>query len=148
VRVCAKLSIEGDSHLAREAEVYQAFPAHLSQHWSGYNIVRPSREPVPVGAVVPQYYGYYLPANPQEEQYLSPIMLVEDCGQQVEPKELTADQRKECWSLMYRLHDADWMHHSPFERNILMQRGPLTVPQGWMRAFGTDLSFRLIDFGR
>ncbi|KAF7311562.1 hypothetical protein MKEN_01058800 [Mycena kentingensis (nom. inval.)] len=135
VRVCAKLSKQGDRHLEREAKVYQALPAHLAEHYSGYNIVRPSREPVPVGAVVPQFYGYYLPP---------------DCGRQVEPAQLNADQKKECWSLMYRLHDADWVQQSVATRNILMQTGPLTVAQGWMRDMGAgeDLRFRIIDFGR
>ncbi|KAF7295348.1 hypothetical protein MIND_01074200 [Mycena indigotica] len=147
VNVCAKLSLEGDDHLAREAKVYQALPAHLSEHWSGYNIVRPSREPVPVGAVVPQFYGYYVPAKKQE-RYLSPIMLVEECGKQVDPNVLTADQKKEAWSLYYRFMDADWLHQSVYDRNILTQTGPMSVPQGWMREFGSECSFRLIDFGR
>ncbi|KAJ7043165.1 hypothetical protein C8F04DRAFT_1073861 [Mycena alexandri] len=154
VRVCAKLSREHDSHLAREAKVYQAFPAHLSEHWSGYNLVRPSHEPVPVGAVVPQFYGYYTPAACEPNAtYLSPVMLLEDCGTPLDLTGLSADQKKECWSLVYRLHHADWVHESVAERNIMMQSGPLTTPQGWLRGYyelGTaeGVSFRVIDFGR
>ncbi|KAJ7771673.1 hypothetical protein B0H16DRAFT_1514274 [Mycena metata] len=147
VRVCAKLSREHDAHLAREAKVYQAFPTHLSEHWSGYNLVRPSREPVPVGAVVPQFYGYYTPAAREPNAtYLSPVMLLENCGTPLDLTGLSADQKKECWSLVYRLHHADWVHESVAERNIMMQTGP------WMRGYelGTaeNISFRVIDFGR
>ncbi|KAJ7090297.1 hypothetical protein B0H15DRAFT_948800 [Mycena belliarum] len=151
VRVCAKLSIQGDRHLAHEAQVYQALPAHLSEHWSGYNLVQPSREPVPVGAVVPQFYGYYVPSPVAEaEGYLSPIMLLENCGKPLDPHMLSADQKTECWSLLYRLHDADWVHESIGARNIMVQPGPLTLTQGWMRGSGNrnSLSFRVIDFGR
>jgi hypothetical protein len=154
VRVCAKLSHKDDPHLAREAKVYQAFASHLSEHWSGYNLVRPSREPVPVGAVVPQFYGYYAPA-PREPgaEYLSPVMLLENCGMPLDTAVLNADQKNECWSLVYRLHHADWLHESVAKRNILMQKGPLTMPQGWMRGYSApatadDISFRVIDFGR
>ncbi|KAJ7168201.1 hypothetical protein C8R43DRAFT_1158115 [Mycena crocata] len=159
VRVCAKLSIQDDTHLLREAKVYQAFPAHLSEHWSGYNLVgrhSPSRNPVPLNAVVPQFYGLYVPKPTPDEankRYLSPVMLLENCGTPLEATMLSPDQKKECWSLIYRLHDADWVHESVAERNIMMQAGPLTVPQGWMRGGylpceGGEISFRVIDFGR
>ncbi|KAJ6608602.1 hypothetical protein B0H10DRAFT_1955278 [Mycena sp. CBHHK59/15] len=186
VRVCAKLSIQYDTHLEREAKVYQALPSHLSEHWSGYNLVPPSREPVPVGAVVPQFYGYYVPTRegkqparesdqsegegdqpagegeqPAEEgkqptaegeqpvHYLSPIMLLEDCGKPLDPTVLSQDDKRECWSLLYRLHHAQWVHWSVAERNIMVQPGPLTSPQGWQRGLpGDPVSFRLIDFGR
>ncbi|KAF7311586.1 hypothetical protein MKEN_01061300 [Mycena kentingensis (nom. inval.)] len=150
VRVCAKLSVRGDRHLKREAKVYQALPAHLAEHYSGFNIVRPSPEPVPVGAVVPQFYGYYAPPVASSSTYLSPIMLLEDCGAPIEPRLLTADQKKECWSLLYRLHEADWLQQSVAPRNIVMQPGPLTVSQGSRSGSGTaaDMRFRVIDFGR
>ena len=61
VRVTAKLSMQGDAHLNRESRNYQAFPDHFFQHWNGYNVVPPLHEPVPVGALVPQYYGHYIP---------------------------------------------------------------------------------------
>ncbi|KAJ7461027.1 hypothetical protein B0H11DRAFT_2057856 [Mycena galericulata] len=156
VRVCAKLSHEHDSHLAREAKVYQAFPAHLSEHWSGYNLVRPSREPVPVGAVVPQFYGYYLPSEDARKRadgaYLSAVMLLENCGVPLDPAVLSPDEEKECWSLLYRLHHAGWTHESVAARNIVVQPGPLTSPQGWIRGSTMEQaatkSFRIIDFGR
>ncbi|KAJ7702291.1 hypothetical protein B0H17DRAFT_1127853 [Mycena rosella] len=154
VRVCAKLSIQNDRHLECEAKVYQAFPAHFSEHWSGYNLVRPSRAPVPVGAVVPQYYGYYVPAASERGNgagYLSPIMLLENCGTPLDAQALSADEKTECWSLLYRMHHGDWIHESVAARNIVMQDGPLTAPQGWMRGWPGDrnpISFRVIDFGR
>ncbi|KAG2070566.1 hypothetical protein BDR04DRAFT_1142719 [Suillus decipiens] len=42
-----------DLHLAQEAENYQSFPDHFFQHWTGYNIVPPIHDPVPVGALCP-----------------------------------------------------------------------------------------------
>ncbi|KAJ7273170.1 hypothetical protein C8J57DRAFT_1317000 [Mycena rebaudengoi] len=150
VRVCAKLSKRYDNHLEREAKVYQALPSHLSEHWSGYNIIPPSRNPVPVGAVVPQFYGYYTPVVQDEKKYRSAIMLLEDCGKPLETAKLSPDDKKECWSLLYRLHEAEWVHESVAERNIMMQPGPMTTPQGWMRSVPglTAVSFRVIDFGR
>lgn len=58
-QVAAKLSFQYDDHLAREAENYQKFPKHFSEHWSGYNIIKPIRQPVPIGALVPQFYGNF-----------------------------------------------------------------------------------------
>ncbi|KAI6101879.1 hypothetical protein F5141DRAFT_1008706 [Pisolithus sp. B1] len=60
-QVAAKLSIRHDSYPSREAQNYQAFPDHLFQHWNGYNLIRPIHNPVPLHAVVPQFYGYYIP---------------------------------------------------------------------------------------
>ncbi|KAI6125845.1 hypothetical protein EDD16DRAFT_1556364 [Pisolithus croceorrhizus] len=52
-QIAAKLSIQHDVHLAREAQNYQASPQHFFQHWNGYNLVRPIHNPVPLHAVVP-----------------------------------------------------------------------------------------------
>jgi hypothetical protein len=92
VRVIAKLSIAGDVHLEAEAANYQKFPAHFFEHWNGYNVVPPLHDPTPVGAVVPQFYGLY---EPEEEhgKYLSPIMLLEDCGVPLDPEELSVDDK-------------------------------------------------------
>jgi hypothetical protein len=48
VSVAAKLSRPYDAHLGREANNYQSFPTHLFEHWSGYNIIQPLHDPVPV----------------------------------------------------------------------------------------------------
>lgn len=107
VKVAAKLSIEHDNHLAHEAETYQAFPRHFFQHWSGFNIIKPIKEPTPVGPLVPQFYGYYVPDRDPEQsdsddgwsetsensRYLSSILLLEDCGKPIVPDSLTIDDQ-------------------------------------------------------
>lgn len=104
VKVTAKISKELDSHLENEADNYQRFPNHFFEHWSGYNLISPLHDPVPVGAVVPQFYGYYKPdlesktdleskRPPESDDYLSPILLLEDCGKQVDVNELSTDDR-------------------------------------------------------
>ena len=106
VRVAAKLSIPNDVHLGNEAEAYQAFPRDFFEHWSGFNVVKPLKVPTPVGPLVPQFYGYYVPdiesakSDSESEspltwlhQYLSPILLLEDCGQKLDPEELTLDDQ-------------------------------------------------------
>ena len=40
-----------------------AFPDHMFEHWNGYNVIPPLTEPTPVGAVVPQFYGFYVPED-------------------------------------------------------------------------------------
>ncbi|KDR75788.1 hypothetical protein GALMADRAFT_248488 [Galerina marginata CBS 339.88] len=67
VYVAAKLSIQGDGHLAKEAENYQAFPRHFFEHWSGYNIIDPLHDPTPVGPLAPQFYGYYAVDEAEED---------------------------------------------------------------------------------
>ncbi|KZP19808.1 hypothetical protein FIBSPDRAFT_790201 [Athelia psychrophila] len=152
VRVAAKLSLEHDRHLGREAEQYQSFPQHLSEHWSGYNILPPLQNPVPLSAVVPQFYGYYVPATQTESSgtkvpYLSPIMLLENCGNPVDPETLDEDDMEECSSLIHRLHEAGYAHNSIAARNIVVQPGPLSELPEKRGRDGTK-SFRLIDFGR
>ena len=149
VRVAAKLSNQYDEHLAREAKNYQSFPSHLFEHWSGYNVVPPLHDPVPVGAVVPQFYGHYVPENNSDNSssYLSPILLIENCGTPVNPGCLNTDDRQECASLLYRFQAAGWSHNSFAERNIVMQPGPLSERPSYRGLSGIS-SFRLIDFGR
>lgn len=150
VSVIAKLSIEHDLHLAREASNYQSFPDHFFEHWNGYNVMPPLHDPVPVGALCPQFYGYYTPDDPTDgtnhPNYLSPILLLECCGEEINPDELCIDDKQECASLLFRFHHAGWLHESFAARNILWQQGK---PTEWpiQRAFSTK-SFRLIDFGR
>ena len=95
VNVTAKLSYKGDNHLPREAKNYQEFPAHFFQHWNGYNIVWPLQGPTPALAIVPQFYGYYVPEDGQIQgnEYLSPILLLENCGTPVNVNNLTIDDR-------------------------------------------------------
>ncbi|KAH7885038.1 hypothetical protein F5I97DRAFT_1881947 [Phlebopus sp. FC_14] len=158
--VAAKLSVQHDNHLAREAANYQKFPDHFFQHWNGFNIVPPLHDPVPVHALVPQFYGYYTPVVPDEDEdsgyedasppprpYLSPILLLEHCGARIDPEKLSYDDRQECTSLLLRFHKEGWIHDSFAARNILAQKGsPTEFPID--REVAEQLSFRLIDFGR
>lgn len=152
VGVIAKLSIEDDCHLAREAINYQSFPDHFYQHWNGYNVISPIQDPVPVGALCPQFYGYYTPDDPtdnrysRQPRYLSPILLLEHCGREIDPNELSQDDKQECASLVLRFHHAGWLHDSFAARNIVWQQGK---PTEWpIDRPHSGKSFRLIDFGR
>ncbi|KAK0185468.1 hypothetical protein F5146DRAFT_937187 [Armillaria mellea] len=145
--VSAKLSFKHDGHLEHEAKNYQKFPAHFFQHWNGYNLVSPLHDPTPVGAVVPQFYGYYVPEKDEgNQEYLSPILLLEDCGTHIDVEALDIDDRQECASLLFRFHNAGWWHGSVYARNIVMQHGDV---QDWpAHKKHSDRRFRLIDFGR
>ncbi|KAH6903271.1 hypothetical protein BKA70DRAFT_1387744 [Coprinopsis sp. MPI-PUGE-AT-0042] len=157
VCVVAKLSHPGDEHLEHEAEIYQSFPRHFFQHFTGYNQLRPLHDPFPIGALVPQFFGYYVPETgikpmvfdrdvsgsgvPGEEGrkkwketnekygYRSPIMLLEHCGRAIpeDVTKLSIDERETCASLFLRMHHGGWMQGSPFTRNILMQSGPIST---------------------
>lgn len=158
-----------DDHLQKEAENYQSFPKHMFEHWTGFNKLRALEDPVPVGALVPQFYGYYKPERSQKKSggYLSSILLMEHCGKQILPRNLTPQQlcvhcqfhihslsnlsgalspRAECGSLALRFHEANWVHGSLSPRNILVQPGPLENAHHHRSL--KSASFRLIDFGR
>ena len=128
---------------------HQSFPRHLFQHYNGYNIVPPLQNPVPVGAVLPQFYGYYIPEDKasmfeDEGRYSSPVLLIENCGDDIWPRSLDRDDRQECASLLFRFHHAGWQHRSVAQRNKAVQYGPLTsAPNDRDRV----RSFRLIGFG-
>ncbi|KAI0704178.1 hypothetical protein C8T65DRAFT_709147 [Cerioporus squamosus] len=141
--------------LNNEAEVYNAFPKHTQEEYCGFNFVPPChRYPVPVGAVVPKFFGFYVPVSnshpddvfhadcseddPCSIDRMSPILLMEECGQPVGPEKFTADQSASRYCSVWQ--------GSFYVRNIMIQPGPLTVPPE-RRSF-TYPSFRLIDFGR
>ena len=95
VRLAAKLSNHDSDDLrmiGKEADNYQGFPKHFFEHWSGYNIWPPMQEPVPVGPLVPQFYGYYVPEE-MSLRYQSPILLLEQCGKQIVANKLSVDDR-------------------------------------------------------
>ncbi|KAG2341523.1 hypothetical protein BDR05DRAFT_859432, partial [Suillus weaverae] len=128
------------------------FPDHFFQHWNGYNVVSPIQDPVPVGALCPQFYGYYTPDDPTDGEYwgrpryLSPILFLEHCGREIDPDELCQDDKQECASLILRFNGAGWLHGSFAARNILWQQGK---PTEWpVKRLRSGKSFRLIDFGR
>jgi hypothetical protein len=96
VTVAAKLSIRHDVHLEREARNYTRFPSHFFEDWTGYNYIDKTIGPTPVHAVVPRFYGYYLPEQEPRDKgkyYLSPIMLIENCGTPINPKELSQEEK-------------------------------------------------------
>lgn len=99
--VTAKLSIENDSHLAREANNYQNFPDHFFEHWNGFNIIRPLKTPQPIPPLVPQFYGYYVPESSQEKAYCSPILLLEGCGKPADPDTLKRAQKCVIFSVIH-----------------------------------------------
>ena len=84
-------------HLRNEAGVYMDLPNHAYEHWNGYNVIHPLNDPTPVGAVVPQFYGYYTPDECNKPikkgTFMSPILLLEHCGVQVSPETLSIDHR-------------------------------------------------------
>ena len=95
VTVVAKISFPDSEHrslLRNEAKIFNSFPKHLSEDWCGYNVIRPLFLPVPVGPVVPKFYGYYMPTGENTDD-LSPILLMEECGTPVNLKNLTPDEK-------------------------------------------------------
>ncbi|KAI4522799.1 hypothetical protein K525DRAFT_268534 [Schizophyllum commune Loenen D] len=148
-RVCvaAKLSIRGDEHLAHEARMYTRFPPELAQHRKGSADFNELNYDVTLGAVIPQFFGYYVPVEkPKDGGYLSPIMLVESCGTPIEGRSLNKLEKQTTAGLFLRMHEADFVQNSEFPRNVLMQAGPLSAPPS--QRHRSTPSFRLIDFGR
>ncbi|KAJ7704152.1 hypothetical protein B0H16DRAFT_1346916 [Mycena metata] len=171
VTVAAKTGFSNEEArrlLHNEGKMYDAFPKHLQEDWCGLNLVAPITHPVPVGAVVPKFYGYYVPVREDVErekqeavraekkaqndpghkawERLSPILLLQECGSPITPGNFSADERSECYSLALRLHHAEFTQNSFYTRNILKQAGPLTAAPS-KRSMSTP-SFRIIDFGR
>lgn len=71
VTVAAKTGFPGSEArqlLLNEGKIYGAFPAHLMEDWCGLNLVAPITHPVPVHAVVPKFYGYYVPVREDIER--------------------------------------------------------------------------------
>lgn len=62
---------------------------YMQQEWCGLNKMDGILDPVPVSAVVPKFYGYYVPEQGASDKNLSPILLMEDCGSPVRPWQLS-----------------------------------------------------------
>ena len=95
VTVVAKTAFPRSEHrflFHNEAKIFSSFPRHFSEEWCGYNMVSPLSWPVPVGPVVPKFYGYYMPTG-EKRDTLSPILLMEECGTPVNPRRLTPEQK-------------------------------------------------------
>ncbi|KAJ7487805.1 hypothetical protein FB451DRAFT_1528490, partial [Mycena latifolia] len=152
VRVAAKITFSGADDramLENEGRIYDAFPEHLSEDWSGYNaigesVTRYTDGRVPATAMVPKFYGFFVPV--EESSRGRPILLMEDCGRPINPATLTTAQRAVCFAFAHRLYRENFIQHSFYSRNILLQPGPLTLPPD--KRSLKDPSFRLIDFGR
>ncbi|THU93203.1 hypothetical protein K435DRAFT_670625 [Dendrothele bispora CBS 962.96] len=134
VSVIAKLSIQHDRHLANESENYQKFPSWMSEHWSGLTLAWPVRNLSRCGAIVPSWYGYYVPDETEIKKdekgrvkYLSPIMLLEDCGVPIDYEDLTKRDKYACASLVTRFHYHGWLHNSLAPRNIVISYGDHTL---------------------
>ena len=103
---------------------------------------------------MPQFYGHYVSKKDDEAKvkadqpsYLSPILLLEHCGEPIDPDELAAEDQEECASMLLRFQRAGWLYESVAPRNFLVQRGkPTEFPL--TRQVKPEPSFRLIDFGR
>jgi hypothetical protein len=106
VSVTAKLALPDDpdgrydqhsQQLRNEGRNYRDFPSHMFEHWNGYNIVYPMKEPTPVGAVAPQFYGYYEPDDSNKAtkagRFMSSILLLEHCGLQIDVNQLCLDNK-------------------------------------------------------
>jgi hypothetical protein len=100
VSVVAKVAVprqEAREFLYHEAVTYNSFPDHLTQEYCGYALVPGVKYPVPVGAVVPKFFGYYVPdhvgydAGNIDEP--SAILLLEECGSPVDPQNLSHDNK-------------------------------------------------------
>ncbi|KAJ6484377.1 hypothetical protein C8R47DRAFT_980865, partial [Mycena vitilis] len=157
VRVAVKISSDHDGDLAmleNEARIHAAFPEHLSEDWSGYNafastVTEYTDGRVPATADVPKFYGYFVPTEQTMTKtgFARPILLMEECGSPIEPKDLTLEgSRHICFTFLHRLHSAGFLQKSFYARNILVQPGPLTRPPD-QRSLETPF-FRLVDFGR
>jgi len=118
VTVIAKMafpSSEPRKLLENEAKILASLAKHrkdTQQEWCGLNAIRGLLNPVPVGAIVPKFHGYFVPddesghgddqgmhvsilCRPHRSRQrqkprrgLSPILLMEDCGVPVEAENL------------------------------------------------------------
>ncbi|KAI0266233.1 hypothetical protein BC834DRAFT_843260 [Gloeopeniophorella convolvens] len=139
--------------LAHEARVYSAFPRALQDA---------------PDAAVPKFYGYYEPvfdaarinmrgfhrsgradAASRIQMLLtkiSPILLIEHCGQPVAVRRRSTADNRAILALIDRVHGAGFVQGSFYQRNVLVQPGPLDKPHGERSL--EQPSFRIIDFGR
>ncbi|KAI9060047.1 hypothetical protein FKP32DRAFT_1734361, partial [Trametes sanguinea] len=116
-------------------------------------------------AIVPKFFGFYAPLLPNGEVFKethqescgddgycsvsdwpTPILLLEECGEPINPSRWDRQQREKVYKLYERLHDADFIQCSSYVRNMLVQPGPLSEPRE-QRSWDSP-SFRIIDFGR
>lgn len=112
VLVAAKLAIQQRNArklLDAEAATYNEFPPHMSDEYCGVHLLSPFvRTLVPSAALVPKFFGYYVPVYEEGDkrsdkgklrypwQKRSPILLMEDCGKPIAAEDLDRLQRYAC----------------------------------------------------
>ncbi|RPD61824.1 hypothetical protein L226DRAFT_612198 [Lentinus tigrinus ALCF2SS1-7] len=121
-----------------------------------------------VPPIAPRFYGYYVPiesetstrslarshrncedfqnSNCDVSHWPKSIMLMEDCGRRINPGTLPLRHRVQCLQLVERMHLLGFSHGHARASNMLVQPGPLSLPQE-KRSMDTP-SFRLISLGR
>ncbi|OSD01006.1 hypothetical protein PYCCODRAFT_1370075, partial [Trametes coccinea BRFM310] len=153
--------------LWQEARMYNTFPKEFMEDTvRTVEVPRDIQRTEVIPAVVPKFFGFYVPVLPNGEVFResherscgryndatcsvdwpTPILLVEECGNPIEPWYLEREQRYEIHNLWGRLHNLGFFHGSPYPRNMLVQPGPLSAPRE-QRSMDSP-SFRIIDFGR
>lgn len=98
VAVAAKVAFndpESRDQLQHEGNIYDRFPRHLMEDWSGFNYIEEATYDgydgsVHINSVVPKFYGFYVPIQDQKQDdangpLRSPILLMEDCGRHIHP---------------------------------------------------------------
>ncbi|KAG7450954.1 uncharacterized protein BT62DRAFT_1000194 [Guyanagaster necrorhizus] len=102
--------------LANEAQVYDSLPRYLKKTWSGYHYMEEAEydgsgtNPLP--AVVSQCYGYYVLADPKDQEIFSSLLLVEECGEPIQTTKLEACDRELIFSFAVRLQHAGFVQGS------------------------------------
>ncbi|KAI0649764.1 hypothetical protein C8Q79DRAFT_901707 [Trametes meyenii] len=160
----AKADCRSHHLLRNEGKAYSTMPSALSE--PPESLASSSALPADVWApVVPRFYGLYIPVDAEGKKlcgchqdcdgyihadcpvdWATPILLMEDCGVPVDLGRMRKAERKQCWSLVDRLHEAGVAHGSAYPRNMLAQPGPLSLPRS-ERSMATP-SFRIASFGR
>ncbi|TBU30410.1 hypothetical protein BD311DRAFT_754829 [Dichomitus squalens] len=116
--------------------------------------------------IAPKFYGFYVPIGPNGESlvqchssckdfansdchvphWAKSILLMEDCGEPIDPATMPYKHREQCFDLVQRMHRQGFSHGHPHPRNMLVQPGPLSLPPP-LRSMASP-SFRLVSFGR
>ncbi|KAI0309343.1 hypothetical protein OF83DRAFT_1288636, partial [Amylostereum chailletii] len=161
----ANNDIKDREQLRSEGKLYQTFSRHLQEDVCTYDPAKPDVPPVVFPAVVPKFYGYYEPIVYEDDALLdgitdesrqrlksallslSPILLLEGCGQSIERRPYRSPlEQNTVSSLVLRLHAEKYIHYSLATRNVVGQPGPLSLPPDCRQQCTS--SFRIIDFGR
>ncbi|RDX52431.1 hypothetical protein OH76DRAFT_1480561 [Lentinus brumalis] len=145
-------------------------PAMRPRCFPGWGVVMnpKSRAPlVTVPPITPKFYGFYVPLNPETMHSLArrhrecedfqnsdcdvpnwpkSILLMEDCGEHIDPVTMPSEHREQCLQLVERMHCLGFSHGHARASNMLVQPGPLSLPRE-LRSMDTP-SFRLISLGR